>query len=296
MSTSTLLEYGGLLLRVECTDSATLTWLEEFLSPAFNFRDTGSAACSVEIIADEGVYHATAQRGPQRNGERAACFAFDHGPIHLPRWTADGEERCLWDEVAKVFYSFDANHTHVRVLIDRHRPSRRIGLTTVVQVQAPTFTLFPGLRERLLPEWDHRLALRERSASVGFPEPGQAHQLTPAQFCGLVDTPMRGWARGNVVLFPRLDESCDGMALEPVSSTVAASRLREHLLGGAHPALSEVFSLSPASIDAQTLDRICREIATRARCFDCRLGRNAYQSALSLAVLDRLGATGATHE
>src|SRR6185369_1061078 len=128
MPTSMVVEYGDLALRVVCADNATLVWLEEFLTPAFSAYGYGPTACRIEAVADADTYRAAMQRGTRADGKDVACFAFDNGPLRLPCWTGHDGERCIWDEEAKVFYYVSADRTLVRVLIDRHRPSRRIGL------------------------------------------------------------------------------------------------------------------------------------------------------------------------
>ncbi len=125
--------YNGLTVRVECTDQAQLTWVEEFLSPAFNPVADGAADCTVTLEVDERRYATVLRWGAHPDGRRVAGFAFDSGPVELALWASPQQDRVLFDADSEVFYFVNQDNAQTRILSASHHPSRRIALMRVVR-------------------------------------------------------------------------------------------------------------------------------------------------------------------
>ncbi len=133
MPLSKSLAYNGLTVRVECTDQAQLTWVEEFLSPAFNPGADGAADCTVTLEVDARRYATVLRWGAHRDGRRVTGFAFDSGPVELALWASPHDDRVLFDADSEVFYFVNQDGSQTRVLSASHHPSRRIALMRVVR-------------------------------------------------------------------------------------------------------------------------------------------------------------------
>ena len=133
MQLSKSFAYNGLTVRVECADQAPLTWVEEFLSPAFTPVEDGTADCTVTLEIDERRYATVRRWGAHPDGRRVAGFAFDSGPVELALWASAQQDRVLFDVDSEVFYFVNQDGSHIRVLSASHHPSRRIALMRVVR-------------------------------------------------------------------------------------------------------------------------------------------------------------------
>jgi len=91
------LRYGGLVVRVESEDAGHLEWLRDFLAPSFEAARDGCPAWTVRLVTDPAAYADALRRGPVADGETVACFWLDSGILRLPRWTAPGPDRVVFD-------------------------------------------------------------------------------------------------------------------------------------------------------------------------------------------------------
>ena len=91
------------------------------------------------------------------------------------------------------------------------------------------------------------------------------------------------------LVFPRVTDDDGGIAIQRLTAEAAAARLAESLFAVAtEQRISRVFA--PASRPPATRDtraERCLATTTRVRCYECRLGRNAYAIAGARDLLDR---------
>ena len=158
------------------------------------------------------------------------------------------------------------------------------GMPTIVTVRDQTLDLFPSLQQPLLESrHDYRLTLREEErdgAPALRPRCGRPFDLAPAHFCALLRVEMSGQSRVRALLFPRITEEGDGIQLRKLSPQAAHERLSASLFGaGSSPTTSQVFALASDDlyIDQANLDRLCLALTMQVQCFECQLGRQAYQ-------------------
>jgi hypothetical protein len=170
-----------------------------------------------------------------------------------------------------------------RAVVDLASPEAEVrGMPTVVTVRSDTLDLFSGFGSRLLERgYDHCLALGE----TGEPRPfraqaGDSVNLTPAQFCSLLGSRLRGRSPLRALLFPRVTDRSGGIVARELSPRRAASLLAETLFARASlHGTSEVFATASADppLDRPDLEALCRTLAAGVRSFECALGRNAYE-------------------
>ncbi|MBI3800890.1 MAG: hypothetical protein HY268_28435 [Deltaproteobacteria bacterium] len=159
------------------------------------------------------------------------------------------------------------------------------GMPTLVTIRDRALDLFPELQRPLLEDGsDYRLTLGEakpRSAPAGQRARGRSFDLSPAQFCALLNRGMRGHSPVRVLLFPHVREESEGIHIQEVSAQAAGQRLTAALFGVnlSPPRTSQVFTLasSPPALDQARLESLCLTLTTQVRCFDWQLGRRAYQ-------------------
>lgn len=349
--------YNELAIRVECPDQAHLTWLEEFLSPAFSQIADEAADCVVTLEVDDGRHAALLRRGPHSDRGRVHGFVLDRGPVTLEACAAPGSEQLLFDADAEVFYFVDAGTAHIRILAESRRLSRRLALMRVVRELAmsaawtptafvlhaaacehansailiagpkgagkttllmhalsagdvrfiandravvnvarshavargmPTVTTvgeqtrrrFPVFADRWASSgYNERLTIQE--ASERRRQPKDATNLTPAQFCTLLDAPLSASAPARVILFPRLTDDVEGMHVHELSPAIASERLAASVFAASSPQISQVFALpgrtSPP--DPAIVAGLAHTLLSQVRSFDCVLGRSTSQTA-----------------
>jgi hypothetical protein len=167
------------------------------------------------------------------------------------------------------------------------------GMPTIVTVRDQTLDLFPALQQPLLESrYDYRLALgeeeRDSTPTVRL-RCGRPFDLAPAQFCALLQARMSGQSRVRALLFPRVTEEIDGIQLRNLSAQAAHERLSAALFGiGSSRKTSRAFVLTSDDlcVDQANVDRLCLALTTQVQCFECQLGRQAYQK--TTAVTDFL--------
>jgi hypothetical protein len=128
---SLTLGYDGLRVRVVTGDHATLSWLEEFLGPAFERLPDGEADCRVALVEDPDAYRATLALGRAPEGGSADTFAFDHRVLSFPRWA--GPALTVWHEKDALFYRVDAGGRRFVVLAEPGNLAARVGLMRAVR-------------------------------------------------------------------------------------------------------------------------------------------------------------------
>jgi hypothetical protein len=163
------------------------------------------------------------------------------------------------------------------------------GMPTIVTVRDQTLDLFPALQQPLLGgRYDYRRALGEEErdgAPAARLRSGRPFDLAPAQFCSLLQARMSGQSRVRALLFPRVTEETDGIQLRGLSAHAAQERLSGALFGIDSPQkTSQAFVLAPhdLGVDRASVEKLCLSLTTQVQCFECQLGRHAYQKATAM--------------
>jgi hypothetical protein len=185
------------------------------------------------------------------------------------------------------------SNDRVVVSFEKTGPTMR-GMPTIVAIRQGTLEMFPDLRRRLLVNsFHHRLGRSEPTQGIPPPiRPGRdgRFNLSPWQFCELLGVSAGAQGRAQALVFPRVTGEGGAIELERLSAEAAAVRLSKSLFG-AGPALlvSTVFALSGNDVrPAQaTLESLCLRLTSQARCYECRLGEEAFQSEDSVAMFLR---------
>jgi hypothetical protein len=165
-------------------------------------------------------------------------------------------------------------------------------MPTVVTVRRQTLEMFPDLLHRLLERsYRSRLSLAEiREAQLRPVQPDHDghYYLSPAQFCDLLQVASVAQAQAEALVFPQVTGRSGTIELERLSSEAAAVRLTDCLFSShSMQKVSAVFALSGngAIPDRAILEGLCLRLTSQVRCFECRLGKEAYQDEDSAARL-----------
>jgi hypothetical protein len=155
-----------------------------------------------------------------------------------------------------------------RVMLEPAAPLMAHGMPTIVSLRAGMLDLFPGLKELL-----ELSPTRRPEASVG---------LTPAKLGELYGSAMVERAPLGLLLFPRVDQSIQGLRFEPLPPEECAPALRKSLLRASHPiASSEAFLLGERRevLEPGLEAEACRRVADKVPAFACLVGEGAFDSA-----------------
>lgn len=158
------------------------------------------------------------------------------------------------------------------------------GMPTIVTIRFPTLEMFPVVRDRLLSSpYRDRLTLGEaKTARKPFRAMADPQvSLSPAQLCDLLRVRSAGHGGVEALVFPQVTGRSGGIELEQLSTQAAAARLADSVFSVRSPnRASRVFVLSANSPgpDQGWLESLCRRLVSQVRCYDCRLGSEAYES------------------
>lgn len=151
------------------------------------------------------------------------------------------------------------------------------GMPTVVSVRAQTFSCLPAFAERWAATgYDVRAALDETAERPSRTRTDVTN-LTPAQFCDLLDVSACAAAPVHFVLFPRLAGDIEGLRVQELSPAAAAERLAASIFAATSLQISQAFALPGRSSppDPATVHALSRTLISRVRSFDCALGSPA---------------------
>jgi hypothetical protein len=128
--------YGllGTATAVACDAPSVVKWLDEFLTPAFEVLEDGSAAdFHVTIHADPSAYATIAAKRPKGPLPPKGCFALDQEVVAHPHWTA-ARRIVLDDARLGAFYALEG--THAEVFLDPGSPRARSAAMRVIRETA----------------------------------------------------------------------------------------------------------------------------------------------------------------
>jgi hypothetical protein len=265
------------IIRPDCAEAEMLTLANNLaarislmrVTREFAMSHSHRAGCliihgSAFVVGDRGVIIA----GPKRAGKTTLLIHALQG----------GAAAYLSND--RVVASFDGTAPMLR------------GMPTVVTVRRQTLEMFPDLLDRLLERsYRSRLSLGEiREAQLRPVQPDQDgnYYLSPAQFCDLLQVASVAQAQAEALVFPQVTGRSGSIELERLSSKAAAVRLADCLFSShSMQKVSAVFALSGSGAipDRAMLEGLCLRLTSQVRCFECRLGDDAYRSAGSAARL-----------
>jgi hypothetical protein len=143
--TSRTLRFGDLRIRVASADPGDLSWLGEFLRPAFATGPDGNADCAVRLTVDAERHAWLGAWSAARPGRAAACFALDTRMVSLPAWRLEGGAQAISDAEYDVFYLVRERGADVEIVGRAHDLWRgRIPLLRVTRELAMNHAMSTG--------------------------------------------------------------------------------------------------------------------------------------------------------
>lgn len=276
------------------TDSNGVTWLHPNSEGAFvGIPATGSKLWIID--RDAGCDRPTVMRVVR---ELATMAQLHRGRLLLHaaafKWAGEATIVCGPKQAGKTTFlmhalaagcGFIAND---RVVVAPRSANRlAFGMPTIVSVRQPTLEFFPDLAERCAASrFDYRRSLTECGRG-GLATPlrrkdgGSLPGLSGLQFCRLLGAPAVASAPLARVIFPNIQPHVHGSELIPLRRDDAARRLAQSVFAPSRPwrwstAFERFAAAGPPS--AEWIESECRRLTAGVACFECLLGRDAYQS------------------
>ncbi len=222
-----------------------------------------------------------------------SCFAMDGQAVMLCGPKRSGKTTLLMDSLRRGASFVSNDRVTVSAVADA--PIAH-GMPTIVNVRPDSLRFFPrlGLRYSTAPTFDRDLGDDLESAeelpsqalgAESFADDSRpaTKGLTPRRFCWLLQRQAMSSLPLRSIVFPRIDSTASGAALESIGTEQALSLLQQSLLTpGPHMQFPEAFAAfaeSKADLKRSTED-LCRMLVTQAACYVCRLGPYAYRQGL----------------
>lgn len=157
------------------------------------------------------------------------------------------------------------------------------GMPTIPSILPSTLERFPHFRDSLLSSCFHYWLTIAEAQELGIPsQPGQIGKfgLTPAQFCSLLKISPVAEAPGWALMFPQVTHTQGGIELEQLSEQASEERLSQALFGGYYGQhQANIFALhTKSNFNWDTLKTLCQQVISQVRCYECKLGTEAYES------------------
>ena len=167
------------------------------------------------------------------------------------------------------------------------------GMPTIISVRPGTLTFFPRFGEQLRARgFQYRLTVRE---AVGNEPPRPSNDgrfaLSPAQFCALLSVERLGACAASAVVFPQIADDEQTIRLRQLDEREAAERLTRAVFGVAAAEDMECLLsvVGEPRVGNMAATRSIGQLVAAVPCFECRLGRRAYDSASEAAgIAERL--------
>ncbi len=255
------------------------------LSPRHNRK---ARMALMRVVREFAMTHSWKSGGLLVHG---AALAVDGKAVVLAGPKKAGKTSLLTHLLRSRAATFVANDRTL-VTLTGHGPAVR-GMPTIVTLRPRMLKIFPGLRATLERRgYHHSLTLDEARGGESPPAPRPPDAgvgLTASQFCEVLGAGLSPQAGAAALVLPRVTGEPGSIRLEPLSADIAAVRLADSLVGGRRSgSTSSVFDVAPgrSPTDPTALERLCRDFTSRVRCFQCDLGRDAYQSASAESFLE----------
>lgn len=164
------------------------------------------------------------------------------------------------------------------------------GIPTIVAVRARTAKMMPQFERRLLDKGFHAWSTLCESAQQGRRRgraSGNGWSLSPAQIATVLGVTRTAGGPFDGLFFPRVTGANGGIELRRLTVDEAVEHMRGALFRAGAPT-RHAKMLAWADDEAKsaaTRDSACRRIVARVPCFECMLGRDAYEDPRSAADL-----------
>jgi hypothetical protein len=215
-----------------------------------------------------------------------SAFALDGGGVIIAGPKHAGKTTLLMYMLKQGGAEYVSND-RVVVSFEQAGPTMR-GMPTIVAVRQETLEMLPDVHHRLLAAgYNYRLTLAETKRGPLRPaRPGKdgRYTLSPAQFCELLQVRAAARASVRALLFPRVTGGSGTIELEELPAEEAAVRLNQSLFGaGPSREGSELFVPTGCGPGADPGARggLSLALTSKVPSFECRLGRDAYQSGIA---------------
>ena len=168
------------------------------------------------------------------------------------------------------------------------------GMPTIVSVRPGTLGFFPQLEEALQASGFHyRLTLQEAAGSeTARPSSNdKRYGLSPAGFCALLGVERLGACQASAVVFPQIADDERTIRVRQLDEAEAAERLTRAVFGvaAAHQMEQLLGETGELRVGDAAVTRSIVQLVAAVPCFECRLGRRAYDSASEAAgIAERL--------
>jgi len=173
-----------------------------------------------------------------------------------------------------------------RLFVSTEAPVAARSMPTIVMLRNDTLDMFDPLKEaydsarfdrgRTIAECAPGATRPAPRASKDFQRPG----ISPAQLCRLLGVSMQPEAPVGMIIFPRVDESVDGILMESLPAALAQQAMENSLLKPSHPTrYSQLFAPGSAGeeVSPEAEAELCRRLVEQVPVYACRLGPNAFQ-------------------
>ena len=137
-------DYGGLRIAVRTVDTATLSWLGEFLGPAFETVDCSRPDWTVTLEFDAAAYHSLASRPLADTEEYIDGFTMDGSFRRFRVLQCRPPRTLLLDEKYGIYYEVNKTHSTVKIIAATIGRSPRLALMRVVRELATVHSLCRG--------------------------------------------------------------------------------------------------------------------------------------------------------
>lgn len=125
--------YDDLVVKVTSVHEKYLTWLREFLSPAFRIDKDPEFSCQITVTVDRGRFEAALGKGPHHTSQNVPCFTFDNHVANYPLWHSIDGETWVRDSELDTLYIVKPGQRHIEILSRKPALPVRIALLRVIR-------------------------------------------------------------------------------------------------------------------------------------------------------------------
>lgn len=257
--------------------------------------DHDSRVPLMRVVRELAMNHARRHAGPFLH---AAGFALGDSGVAVAGPKRSGKTTFLVYALGALPARYVSNDRLLLLDTDQHPRVR--GMPTIVSVRRSSLRFFPRVEGRLA-EDGYPFYLRRCEARNGGPDAdasgGPSRYLSPAQLCELLGADPVASVRLTSVVFPRITTGPGPLRMRRLNGSEAAGRLVGALFGirsDPDRHASPLFDPQPPGLEraSSTAEReralaACQRLASRASCYECSLGPEAYLDPRSPEILIR---------
>lgn len=236
----------------------------------------------MRVVRELAMHHARTKGGLLLH---AAALAVGHRGLILAGEKHAGKTTLLVNLLRHGAARYVSND-RVLVSVASSPPVLR-GMPTIVSVRPGTVAFFPSLGETIRARgFRFRFTLQEALGSDAARPSHDGHfGLSPAQLCAALNVEALGTCTAAAVVFPHIADDEQRIRVCRLDKTEAAERLTRAVFGVAAPrAMEWLFSVAgETAVGGTEPTGSIEQLVAAVPCFECRLGRRAYDSATETA-------------